>query len=91
MDQITERLIKLEQDVKNQKENFASFKSDDFGALKREVHSMRDEFNDKLDSILEKFSELQAKVNEMNIQMAKWGGAFAVIIVIAEFVAKKYI
>lgn len=84
MDQMTERLIKVEQDLLNQKENFTAFKTDEFGSLKREVHSMRDEFNDKLDALLE-------KVTAMNIQMAKWGGAFAVIIVIAEFAAKKFI
>jgi septation ring formation regulator EzrA len=81
-DELRDRLTRVEQDVKNQKENFQSFKSDDFGALKREVHSMRDEFNEKLDQVIE-------QLNKINLTMAKWVGMGTVLLVGAEFALKK--
>ena len=83
MDDLRDRLARAEQDIKNSKENFIAFKSDDFGALKREVHSMRGELNDKIDVLLE-------KVGAINLTMAKWMGAGGVIMFIADFALKKF-
>lgn len=79
---LRDRLARAEQDIKNHKENFQSFKSDDFGALKKDVHTMRSEFNEKLDVLLE-------KVGAINLTMAKWVGAGGVLIFIGEIVVKK--
>jgi hypothetical protein len=84
MDDLRDRLARAEQDIKNGKENFIAFKSDDFGSLKKEVHSMRSELNDKIDVLLE-------KVSAINLTMAKWMGGGAVIIFIAEFALKKFL
>ena len=82
MDDIKDRLARAEQDIKNHKENFMNFKNDDFGALKREVHSMRGELNDKIDILLE-------KVGNINLTMAKWMGAGGVVIFLGQFLLEK--
>jgi hypothetical protein len=79
---LRDRLARAEQDIKNAKENFTAFKAEDFGSLKAEVHAMRDEFNKKLDTLLE-------KVNGINIIMAKWVGAGTVVALLVEFAARK--
>lgn len=79
-----ERLTRAEQDIKNQKENFQTFKADDFGALKAEVHSMRSEVNSKLEKLL-------TTVNGINLVLAKWMGGFAVALFIGELLAKKFL
>lgn len=84
MDDLRDRLVRAEQDIKNQKENFQSFKEDDFGALKREFHSMRGELNTKIDIILE-------KLGTINLTMAKWVGAGGAILFIGELVIRKFI
>ena len=81
-DDIRDRLARAEQDIKNSKENFMTFKQDDFGALKREVHSMRGELNDKIDILLE-------KVSNINLTMAKWMGAGGVVIFLGQFLLEK--
>ena len=67
MDDIRDRLARAEQDIKNQKENFLSFKADDFGALKREVHTMRGEINEKLDALHERIADQDAKITKLVI------------------------
>lgn len=84
IDDIRDRLARAEQDIKNAKENFTAFKSDDFGALKNEVHSMRSELNDKIDVLLE-------KVGAINLTMAKWLGGGTVLIFFAELALKKFV
>ncbi len=79
---LRERITRAEQDIMNNKETFTSFKRDDFGSLRSEVHTMRGELNDKIDMLLD-------KVGTMAIQNAKWMGAGGVIIFIGQFVINK--
>jgi hypothetical protein len=79
--EMRDRLVRAEQDIKNQKENFQSFKSDDFGSLKTEVHSMRNELNQKIDKLI-------TQISTINIQMAKWIGALGVLIAGLEIAIK---
>jgi predicted nuclease with TOPRIM domain len=92
---LRDRLTRAEQDIKNHKENFAMFKSDDFGALKREVHSMRGEFNEKLDRLLEMFGDFKSKqdekISQINLTMAKWSGAAMVMFFIIQLVIEKIV
>lgn len=81
---LRDRLTRAEQDIKNNKENFTDFKSEDFGALKSEVHSMRNELNKKMDELIEKMSAI-------NMTMAKWTGALGVLIFFGEFAMKKFL
>lgn len=94
MDDIRDRLARTEQNHINLKENFASFKSDDFGALKREVHSMRGELNTKIDDLHELTAAIKDDMTErthgINMLLAKWTGGFAVLLFIGEFAAKKF-
>lgn len=83
MDDIRDRLARAEQDIKNGKENFQLFKSDDFGSLKKEVHSMRAEFNTKLDAISE-------KLNTLNVLIAKWVGGIGVLVFLANLLSKHF-
>ncbi len=80
---LRDRVTRAEQNIMNQRENFASFKQDDFGSLKREVHSMRAEMSAKLD-------ELLTKINNINLTIAKYVGMGTVLLVIAEFALKKF-
>ena len=84
MDDIRDRLARAEQDIKNQKENFVSFKTEEYSSLKTEVHQMRGEFNQKLDALLE-------KIGSINLTMAKWTGALGVVIFAAEWAAKYFL
>lgn len=79
---IRDRLARAEQDIKNHKENFMTFKQEDFGSLKREVHTMHCELNDKIDILLE-------KVSNINLTMAKWVGAAGTVIFIGQFILEK--
>jgi len=92
---LRDRLARAEQDIKNHKENFQSFKNDDFGGLKREVHSMRDEFNEKLDKLLDLLTDFKDKQDEkigtINLTMAKWMGAGAVLIFVGQIILNKFI
>lgn len=91
---VRDRLARAEQDIKNQKENFQSFKSDDFGSLKREVHSMRNELNIKIDELHTLMSvirdSVQERTNAINLTIAKWTGALGVIALIFNFAAKRF-
>lgn len=95
MDDIRDRLARAEQDIKNAKENFNTFKTDDFGSLKREVHSMRGELNEKIDTMLEKLNALneamQEKTTAINLTLAKWLGAGGVLIFIGQFLLDKFV
>lgn len=94
MDDVRDRLARAEQDIKNHKENFQSFKSDEFAALKAEVHAMRSEFNSKLDSLLAKLSKLsddmQSRTSAINVTIAKWAGGLTVLVAIYQTVAKHF-
>lgn len=94
MEDLRDRLARAEQDIKNHKENFQSFKADDFGSLKNEVHTMRQEFNRKLDdmrSLLNSINEnLQTKTNAINLTMAKWAGGITVLVAVGQFVANRF-
>lgn len=81
---LRDRMARAEQDTKNQKENFQAFKQDDFQSLKGEVHTMRGELNAKIDELLE-------KVGSINLTMAKWMGAGAVILFLGELALKKFL
>lgn len=93
MDDIRDRLARAEQDIKNSKENFHSFKAEDFGSLKREVHAMRGELNDKIDTIIENQNAMKEALNErvaaINIMIAKWAGALGVLIFIGKIAFEK--
>lgn len=95
MDDLRDRLARAEQDIKNHKENFQSFKADDFGALKSEVHTMRQEFNRKLDELRTMVSELnesmQERTNAINLTMAKWAGGLTVLVAVAQALAKHFL
>lgn len=78
-----DRLARAEQDIKNNKEVFYNFKNDDFAALKAEVHMMRKELNDKVDALME-------KVSSINVTMAKWAGAFSVLIFVADVALRHF-
>lgn len=75
---IRDRLARAEQNIENHRQNFTAFKSEDFGSLKREVHDMRSELNDKIDTLLD-------KVGAINITLAKWAGAIAIIGLVGKF------
>lgn len=96
----------IEQDLKNQKDTFLAFKSEEFSDLKAEVHTIRSELNLKIDNVialldsfksqsrlaLEDFkTESRNHISKINETMSKWFGAAGVIIVIVEIVIKKYI
>lgn len=83
MDDLRDRLARAEQDIKNHKENFAAFKAEDFGALKQEVHTMRGEFNTKLDKLLDKISNI-------DVTMAKWLGMGVAAVFVIELTLKFY-
>jgi len=100
------KISMIEQDLKNQKETFLNFKSEEFNDLKTEVHTMRSELNLKIDNVivlldsfktqsraaLEDFkTESRNHISKINETMSKWFGAAAVIIVIVEIVIKKFI
>lgn len=91
---IRDRLARAEQDIKNHKENFANFKSDDFGSLKREVHSMRTEINDKVDKLLENIAEMREKQDErwsaLQVRLAYYMGGFAVVMFFAKVAIDKF-
>jgi len=92
---LKDRLARVEQDLKNQKENFTNFKLEDFNALKIEVHGMRAELNSKIDTVLKTLSsfkdEARENITKINITMAKWMGSGAVVIFLVEVVIKKFI
>lgn len=90
---IRDRLARAEQDIKNQKENFYNFKTDDFGSLKREVHSMRGELNTKIDDVHALLTEVKETTEErlqsINITMAKWVGFASALIFIGQLILGK--
>lgn len=90
---LRDRLARAEQDIKNHKENFSSFKADDFGSLKKEVHTMRGELNQKIDDLHELASSIKEDMTErthqINMMLAKWTGGFMVVMFVGEFLAKK--
>ena len=92
---IKDRLARVEQDLKNQKENFTNFKVEDFNALKLEVHGMRSELNAKIDTVLKTLSsfkdEARENITKINLTMAKWMGGGAVVIFLVEVIIKKLI
>jgi hypothetical protein len=79
---IRDRLIRVEQDMKNNKEIFHVFKTDEFGNLKSDVQVMRKELNEKIDDLIN-------SVSTINITIAKWIGGFTVVIFFVELMAKK--
>ena len=91
--EIRERLVRAEQDIKNHRENFASFKQEDFGALKKEVHAMRGELNDQLKELRELMLSIKDQANEktnsINLLLAKWTGGLGVAMFVLQIVLKK--
>jgi hypothetical protein len=84
LNDLRERITRAEENIINSKETFAAFKRDDFGSLRKEVHTMRGELNDKIDMLLD-------KVSAMAIQNAKWMGAGGVLIFIGQFLLNKFL
>lgn len=82
--ELRDRLIALERDVINDKQNLVDFKTNDFAELKKEVNDMRSELNDKIDVLLE-------KVSSINMTMAKWMGAGGVLIFVVQFALDKLV
>lgn len=92
---IRDRLARAEQDIKNHKENFSSFKADDFGSLKREVHSMRNELNTKIDELRDLLIEVKEisdqRVHAINVTMAKWVGFAGAMFFVAQFILDRIV
>lgn len=84
LNDLRERITRAEENIINSKETFAAFKRDDLGSLRKEVHTMRGELNDKIDTLLE-------KVSAMSIQNAKWVGTCGVIIFVGQFLLDKFV
>lgn len=79
--ELRDRMVRAEQDIKNHKENFQAFKADDFGDLKKEVHTMRNELNVKMDII-------SVQISKINITMAKWLGMGTAVLFVVEIAVK---
>lgn len=95
MDDLRDRLARAEQDIKNAKENFHNFKTEDFSALKAEVKTMRGELNSKIDELRDLLLEFRdsadERVNSINLTMAKWMGAGGVLIFVGQLLIERFI
>jgi RecA-family ATPase len=78
---LRERIIRVEQDIVNHKDSFKAFKTEEFAALKNEVHSMRLSMDKKFDEVL-------VHITGIRLNLAKWVGAAGAILFICDLAVK---